>query len=162
MTPGSPWSRFKWGKCEFGLLRDRLNTKKNSATEDHVVGPPLEPASVRSPLISSCTDQRDQPLPAPSLLSTPVKVPLPAERHNTKNVSEQSLTGDLYILLDTCTLTTDTNKIDLNSSTHAASSGLVASPNRIAAIPFARASGKDYFRTTIFFPANFVTLLAVI
>ena len=45
---------------------------------------------------------------------------------------------------------------------HAASSGLVASPNPIAAIPFARASGKDYFRTTIFFPANFVTLLAVI
>ena len=45
---------------------------------------------------------------------------------------------------------------------HAASSGLVASPNPIAAIPFARASGKDYFRTTIFFPANFVTLFAVI
>ena len=42
---------------------------------------------------------------------------------------------------------------------HAASSGLVASPNPIAAIPFARASGKDYFRTTIFFPANFVTCL---
>ena len=47
-------------------------------------------------------------------------------------------------------------------SAHAASSGLVASPNPIAAIPFARASGKDYFRTTIFFSANFVTLLAVI
>ena len=49
-----------------------------------------------------------------------------------------------------------------NLGSHAASSGLVASPNPIAAIPFARASGKDYFRTTIFFPANFVTLLAVI
>ena len=46
---------------------------------------------------------------------------------------------------------------------HAASSGFLASPNPIAAIPFARASGKGLlYRTTIFFPANFVTLLAVI
>ena len=52
--------------------------------------------------------------------------------------------------------------IDLQYTHHAASSGLVVSPNPITAIPFARASGKDYFRTTIFFPANFVTLLAVI
>ena len=46
------------------------------------------------------------------------------------------------------------------SSGHAASS---YSPNPIAAISAARAAGKGTtFRTTVIFPANFVTLLAVI
>ena len=50
----------------------------------------------------------------------------------------------------------------VSCTVHAASSGLVSSPNPIAAIPFARASGKDYFRTTIFFPASMMHSLAVV